>query len=325
MEENDKTSTEMSGKIGNNPQIPAMKVTVFSHLPEKIEIVAYGRTYYKVKHYSPIYEDVHIILETIRQEKFKDTIMQLRSLYGITEYGEKKKELPIVLFNGSFSEFSKAGFISSSGLFILDFDHIPDSEMGNVWNMLANNEYVFSAWTSPSGHGYKVLVKVLDDNDEDIHKEYFAALSKSTLFPIDYIDKSGSDICRCCFFSSDPNLYLNDNSKVWTQRGIINKPIISSPYSPVNLDDTETSKIISFLEIGWNKSFPMNPGNRHDSSFLRAREMAEWGIEEDNAMTYMLGFEESDFCEDEIRRQINSAYKKTKEAGKIGCKYRKLL
>ena len=85
------------------------------------------------------------------------------------------------------------------------------------------------------------------------------------------IDKTGSDISRCCFFSSDPDLYLNDNSKIWTQK-------IATPSSytttstkniAINLSDDETENIIKVLEGGWTSSFPMTPGNRHDSTFKR--------------------------------------------------------
>ena len=317
--------SEANPKSPANPQYP---ITVFSHLPEKVEYHTPLGNFFYSKHHDPIDEEVHTILEVIRQEKFKSQIENLRLLCNQdkNQYGEKKKELPIIMFNGRFSRFAKEGFISPSGLFILDFDHIPTPELTTIWNGLVNNQYVFSAWLSPSGHGYKVLVKVKDDNDDNIHKEYFEALSTSPLFPIQYIDTTGKDISRCCFFSSDPNLYLNEDSKIWTQR------IPTSTYTPttttkntvINLSDDETENIIKVLEGGWSSSFPMTHGNRHNSSFLRARELAEWGVSEDDALNYMLGFEDSDFKEDEIKRQVRNAYKKTEAAGKVGSKYRKL-
>ena len=320
------------GDSDTNPKSPAnpeYNITVFAHLPEKVEYQTFLGTFFFSKHYPPIDEEVHTILEVIKQEKFKSQIDQLRLLYDQDEdqYNDKKKELPIIMFNGRFSKFAKEGFISSSGLIILDFDDIPSSDLITVRNELVRNEYVFSAWLSPSGHGYKVLVKLENNIDDTTHKEYFASLSTSSLFPIQYIDKTGSDISRCCFFSSDPDLYLNDNSKVWTQR--IATPSSYATTTPtkntvINLSDDETENIIKVLEGGWSSSFPMTPGNRHDSTFKRARELAEWGVPLDDAFAYMLGFEDSDFKEDEIRRQVRNAYKKTEAAGKIGTKYRKL-
>lgn len=326
--QNNGIMAEMAANSRKSPENPPTKftITAFSHLPEKMVCDTPFGPRYSVNHYAPIHEDVLVVLEVIKIERFKDLVMEVRNHYGTPQYQEKKKDLPIVLFNGVFSEFSKAGFMSPSGLFILDFDHIPQERMDETWNKLITNEYVFSSWLSPSGHGYKALVKVLDDDSEDIHKEYFKALSESTLFPIEFIDLGGNDICRACFFSSDPNLYLNEDSKVWTTR----KAIQSVPKSPsaitpiVNLENSETEKIIHVLEGGWATSFPMIPGNRHDSTFFRSREMAEWGIPEDDALAYMLGYCESDFLEDEIARQVHNAYEKTKNNNKIGAKYRKL-
>ena len=318
--------SEANPKSPANPQYP---ITVFSHLPEKVEYHTPLGNFFYSKHHDPIDEEVHTILEVIRQEKFKSQIENLRLLCNQdkNQYDEKKKELPIIMFNGRFSRFAKEGFISPSGLIVLDFDDIPSSDLTTIWNELVRNEYVFSAWLSPSGHGYKVLVKLDNNTDDTTHKEYYASLSTSPLFPIQYIDKTGSDISRCCFFSSDPDLYLNDNSKVWTQK--ITTPssyatTTTTKNTVINLSDDETENIIKVLEGGWTSSFPMTPGNRHDSAFKRARELAEWGVPEDDALTYMLGFEDSDFKEDEIRRQVRNAYKKTEAAGKIGTKYRKL-
>jgi len=319
-------NSEANPKSPANPQYP---ITVFSHLPEKVEYqTPLGDFFYTKHHYPPIYEEVHTILEVIRIEKFKSQIDELRILYDQdkNQYSEKKKELPIIMFNGRFSRFAKEGLISPSGLIVLDFDDIPSFDLITVWNELVRNEYVFSAWLSPSGYGYKVLVKLDNNIDDTTHKEYFASLSTSTLFPIQYIDKTGSDISRCCFFSSDPDLYLNDNSKVWTQKITTPSSYTTTPTKniAINLSDDETENILKVLEGGWSSSFPMTQGHRHDSTFKRARELAEWGVSEDDALTYMLGFEDSDFKEDEIRRQVRSAYKKTETAGKIGTKYRKL-
>ena len=331
MENNSQNSGKMAGMAANSRKSPEnplaqFTVTAFSHLPEKtVENTPFGPRY-GTNRYPPIHEDALVVLEVIRSERFKDLVMEVRNHYGTPQYQEKKKDLPIILFNGVFSEFSKAGFTSPSGLFILDFDHIPQDKMDETWEKLITNEYVFSSWLSPSGHGYKALVKVLDDDSDDTHKEYFKALSESPLFPIEYIDRGGNDICRACFFSSDPNLYLNENSKVWTTRKtIIATPSLpSTPTIPINLGNSETEKIIHFLEGGWDTSFPMTPGSRHDSTFFRSREMAEWGISEDEALSYMLGYAEPDFLEDEITKQVHNAYEKTKINNKIGIKYRKL-
>ena len=83
------------GKSEANPKSPANPqyiITAFSHLPEKVEYqTPLGTFSYCVKHYDPIDEEVHTILEVIRQEKFKTQIDQLRLLYNQdkNQYSEK--------------------------------------------------------------------------------------------------------------------------------------------------------------------------------------------------------------------------------------------
>lgn len=319
MEVNSQNQTSNCGFSGTNPKSaanPQHEITVFAHLPEK------------VGHYPPNDLEVHEILKVIREEGCRKQIDELRFLYDQdkNQYDKKKKDLPIIMFNGKFTKFSKDGLVSPSGLIVLDFDDIPSPEMHEVWDELISNKYVFSAFKSPSGYGYKALVKLDNNTDDNSHKEYFKALSSSPLFPTQYLDKSGSDISRCCFFSSDARLYLNENSKVWTQRTpIITVPTMPNPFLPPQcMDDDETARIINYLEGGWSKSFPMTTGNRHHSCYCRGRELAEWGISEDDALNYLLGFADTDFTKDEITRQVKDAYKNTTSAGKVGSKYRVL-
>ena len=85
----------------------------------------------------------------------------------------------------------------------------------------------------------------------------------------------------------------------------------------------EAATIINFLEGGFYK-YPMTPGQRHDSAFNRARELAEWGIPQETAFRYLSRFIEPDFSEEEIKREVRNAYKWVDDKGKIGSKYRKI-
>ena len=120
---------------------------------------------------------------------------------------------------------------------------------------------------------------------------------------------------------------MNRGSRIWIRR----KPVpftpavihtITQPHIPIYSSD-EVSKIIKFLEGGFGK-FPMIPGSRHDSTFKRARELAEWGIPETAAYANLSKYIAPDFPEPELRREIRKAYKWIDARGKIGSKYRKL-
>ena len=114
---------------------------------------------------------------------------------------------------------------------------------------------------------------------------------------------------------------------VWTNRIHINtewrQQAQATAISAYVVLDSEVEKYIRFLEGGWKK-YPMIPGYRNDSCFFRARELAEWGISKDDATIYMKQFLATDFVEYEMKRQIDRAYTKTEEKGKIGSCFRKL-
>ena len=68
----------------------------------------------------------------------------------------------------------------------------------------------------------------------------------------------------------------------------------------------------------------MTQGNRHDSTFFRARELAEWGVSKKDADAYFSQFKTDDADSQDIQRQVDNAYKKTLEQNKFGTAYKKI-
>lgn len=296
------------------------QITVFERLPFTID-------WKGILTHSPnitsIDCDVHEILEIIKKETFKGKITLIRELLklGSPRYDTEKKSLPYIMFTGTFSQYSTSGFKSPSGLACLDFDHILDTDLPTVWQQILSDPYTFAAFKSPSGSGIKALVKLESDTDKLSHKEYVDALKDHYASP--FWDDSSNQLIRGCFMSSDPDLYLNDDSKVWTQRKQSNPQMFSSTvasgtYIPKN--KVEEAKAMNVMEGGWAKWAPMTPGHRHDSSFLRAREMAEHGISEEYALDYISGFVDDTFTDQEATKQVREAYQKTIEKGRFGTK-----
>lgn len=252
----------------------------------------------------------------------------MRSFYDTdrSKYSELKGKLPICLFAGTFGRFCNDALIAPSGLVVVDLDKIPVQKMSDVWNMLVNDPYTYAAFLSPSGRGYKVIVRVADNIDNTTHNEYLDALKEYYSSP--FWDDSCKGVSRACYLSSDPDLYVNRNSKVWTLRKTTPQPTNTGNHNPISSKYTvcspgEAAKIINFLEGGFYK-YPMTPGQRHDSAFKRARELAEWGFSESAAYVNLRKFIEPDFPEEELKREIRNAYKWVDGKGKIGSKYRKI-
>ena len=157
---------------------------------------------------SPVHIDLSIALERIKTgARQRHTILQIRE-------GKKdlKKNLPIVLWSGVFSERRDESIKKHSGLIVLDFDHI---EVEGSKNILATDEYVYACWISPSGEGLKALVKVNSPSD---HRSHFRALQ--AYFDKTYgleVDPSGINESRACFESYDKDIVIKESSLVFNK------------------------------------------------------------------------------------------------------------
>lgn len=303
------------------------KVTIFKGLPFKQECInpVTGIKYYKIMEYPPFHEDISMVFDIIGQEKLKPQIDLMRTFYDTDKlkYDEQKHKLPICLFTGRFSNFSNSGLLESSNLVVIDFDKIPFQDMSTQRDIITKDPYTFAAFVSPSGKGYKVIVKVENNPDNTTHSEYLNALKVYYNSP--YWDNNCMGISRACFLSSDPSIYINWNSLIWTKKISLSSPSTVPSYIPVRVyaPTSEYKKLINFLDGGFDK-YPMTPGNRHNSSFRRAREIAEWGIPRGTAFRYLSQFLTPDFGKEELLKQVMNAYEWVEKRGTFGSKYRKI-
>ena len=303
------------------------KITIFQGLPFKQECInpVTGIKYYKIMEYPPSHEDISMVFDIIGQEKLKPQIDLMRTFHDTDKlkYDEQKHKLPICLFTGRFSNFSNSGLLESSNLVVIDFDKIPLQDMSTQRDIITKDPYTFAAFVSPSGKGYKVIVKVENNPDNTTHSEYLNALKVYYNSP--YWDNNCMGISRACFLSSDPSIYINWNSLIWTKKISLSSPSTVPSYVPVKVyaPTSEYKKLINFLDGGFDK-YPMTPGNRHNSSFRRAREIAEWGIPRGTAFRYLSQFLTPDFGKEELLKQVMNAYEWVEKRGTFGSKYRKI-
>ena len=143
---------------------------------------------------SPRYISLGLALRRIQDGSSEKTIELVRS-------GDKesKKKLPIVLFSGQFSDRTDDGLFDHSGFIVLDFDHVGSTpeEVTLTKSTIGTDQYVYSAWMSPSGDGIKVLVRI---TNPERHRDHFRALK--VYFNKQYgitPDDSGINESRACF------------------------------------------------------------------------------------------------------------------------------
>lgn len=165
---------------------------------------------------------VRQVLCDIRDGRYAEQIGLLRDLISREErdqYCVDKKNLPSVTFSGTFNRKRQIEeLIKYNDLLVLDVDHLSKDMVKAASKTLREDAHVLSCWLSPSEEGLKGLVALTFSEELrklDIvvrHRAAFVLVSDYFKEAHDIsLDKSGSDITRLCFLSSDPDLHLQTN------------------------------------------------------------------------------------------------------------------
>lgn len=253
-------------------------------------------------------KDVLFCLNRIKEGASKKLVEELRSL-PVDVYKTRKSELPIVCFNGTFSHRSINGIKKRSGLIILDFDGFENNKEAVIFKeSISDNEFIFSAWISPSKVGVKLLVKIPTDGNI---KGYFDALKN--YFNSPNFDISGSDLARTCFESYDPDIYINPDSMLWVESDQPELTEIGTedPIIAIKSDN----RIIENLMTWWKKKYSNVKGERNSNLFKLACAFNDFGVSKTECENVLMQFIEKDFKESEIKTLIKSAYKNAHQFG----------
>jgi hypothetical protein len=232
-------------------------------------------------------------ISIIRNEKDKD------------KRNDAKKKLLAIMFNGVFTERNNKSLKEHSGMCIIDFDDYPsEEEKQKHWDKLVADKYTLMCFTSPSGNGIKLLIRIPKCDMHD-HVRRFKAYKKYIDSP--YFDDANCNVSRVCYESYDPNIYLNqkcDEFKEIEKESGFSK-LEKVPVCPV-LDEIKIiEKIMSF---NWSTSFM--DGERNVHIFKLASKFCEYGIPQESAEQYIIQNVVNDYDFDkEALVAIKSAYK----------------
>ncbi|MBP7077473.1 MAG: PriCT-2 domain-containing protein [Bacteroidales bacterium] len=157
-----------------------------------------------------------VIVEAIRTGKLREKVEMLRQLLqegNQKEYSQSKKQLPAFTPSGRFEGGRKAEFLQEySRLIILDIDKVEN--LAEITEKARNCPYTYTCFVSPGGNGLKILVKT--DNSVQKHREAFLRVQQYYEKLLNtVIDPSGKDVTRLCFFSWDPELFINPESETF--------------------------------------------------------------------------------------------------------------
>lgn len=250
------------------------------------------------------------ILKRIKKGESKDKIEAIRKEDNSDKRNELKIKLPAICFSGTFNQRADKAMLEHSGLICLDFDKFPDAgKLNKTRAELVKDKYTFSLFTSPSGNGLKVIVKIPPEKES--HREYFKALEHH--YDSEYFDPSCVNESRVCYESYDPDIFINEKSEVFSDK--IEDPHytvgIDSPVVPVKSEN----QIIQKLQKWFDNNFPMVKGQRNENLFKLARAFNSFGVNQYEAERVLLSYQSDGFTQREIENVTRSAYSYTSEHG----------
>lgn len=153
---------------------------------------------------------IGVILDAIRDGRWKDKISELRSIQTDAEQKSFKNTLPCFTGSGIFLNRNNDGLVVHSGIMILDFDAKDNPRIIEKRQDLIADRHTAFLFTSCRGNGLAVGVKI----DGVKHAETFQYLEQYYQEKHGLItDKGCKDVCRLRFISYDPDLHLNENAE----------------------------------------------------------------------------------------------------------------
>lgn len=255
---------------------------------------------------------------------------------------ELKKELPVIMWQGQFSQRSKQGLLSLSGILCIDIDHLPEHEIVRLRSIFTTVPWIISAFRSPSGDGLKVLIKTSISTVTDYENCYCQLMDYFLTTFGCKVDKNCKDISRACYASYDPDIYVASSIKdfpyvfdpKYTAR-VSSTGVIPAKngYSSISLirkhsaflnhlqsqiQGLSDNQIIEILDRRFSR-YPQNytDGHRTKSIFAQATKLCLAGIEDSLALAYLKKkFLPTGYDEHKLEYEAGKAYEKT--SGRFG-------
>jgi len=256
----------------------------------------------------PFYRDVNVILERIKEGKCKDTIENIRKENDKEKRNLLKQSLPAICFSGEFSNRNDKSILKHSGIICLDFDGFKDaSELKQARIKLIKDPYSYSVFTSPSGNGLKVLVKIPEDIPN--HTQYF--LSLQDYYKMKEFDSTCKNISRVCYESYDPKLHVNKDSSVYDSLVVETPEPLEYKNSAPTFVITDPNKVVTRLKKWWETKYGMVEGQRNNNLYILASAFNDFGVHKDEAYSIMLDYVGGSFSARELNTTVNSAYTHT--------------
>src|SRR5690554_245982 len=239
------------------------------------------------------------IFKDIQSEKYISEISSIR--YAVQSGKEElsqslKKTLPAFTPSGTFTERRAIKNLKQhSGVIHLDIDDVSHSEIEELKKKIDGCSFTFASFISPRGSGIKVFVKA--EVNSETHGEVWKKLDDLYSEIIGFrTDNKCKDVSRLCFFSYDPDMYINEESEVFKWSTVENQ-------KPITMDENKLEACQEFTE----KKETYVKGNRHNFILLFACNANRFGIDKEEALDFCLT--NYDLGKEEVKATFKSVYK----------------
>lgn len=250
------------------------------------------------------------VVERIRQGANAGLIERIRAISEKAKRDELKKGLTSICFSGIFRRREDKSIVEHSGYMVADFDHVSDLQA--LRDTLSGDPFTCLMFTSPSGDGLKVVVKVPPIAKE--HKGRFLALMEH--YGREDFDPKNGNLSRVCYESWDPDVYYNPDAEVFTDR--IEHQVYDfahdRPRVILHSDDQVIARLLKWAE----RKHPITEGQRNNNVFKLASAMNRCGVAKVNADTFLAQYAQDGFPASEIAAIVNSAYRDVSVHGSQG-------
>lgn len=150
----------------------------------------------------------------IKEGHWQDIVLEIRAkLSKTTEKRERSKikaKCPLFRVSGSFSGQSDSDLRKHSGFIAIDIDDVEN--VNTAKEIIKSDQYVYAAFTSISGNGLCLIVRI----DGSRHLDAFEGVAKYLYDNYQLIvDQSGKNVGRARFVSFDPYMHINEDAHVF--------------------------------------------------------------------------------------------------------------
>lgn len=169
----------------------------------------------KVSGYKNVYSSTPVtitlgqVYKAIQTGKYAKLISQIRQEKNKENRRKLKLQLPAFTASGLYSGKAQGQPITTTGLIQIDIDELNYQQLATTRQLLENDPYTSMLFTSPSGNGLKILVRIAYSASSFLTHFYALESWYNKQYKIQ-IDSKCKNINRLCFLSSDPNIFVKE-------------------------------------------------------------------------------------------------------------------